>query len=392
VNLGKAFTIAVSSLRRLFRDRSNLFFVLIFPLLLVLLIGTLFGGGFTPAVGLVAPPGDDDPFAADFVGRLEDAEGIDIVRYDTQDDLLGAVERGTVQAGVVVPDGYGDDLESGEQVEVGFIARPSGFSAQLQSTVAGAVGPQSAQVRAARFATEEGGGDFDENLDRVRELQDAAPVVGVETTSIGEELFPSTLGRFDLGASSQLLLFMFVTALAGSAVLIQSRKLGVARRMLSTPTSMGTVLLGEGGGRYSVVLFQGVYIMLATRLLFGVDWGDPVGAVLIMLLFALVGAGAAMLIGATFQNDQQAAGIGIVLALSLGALGGSMTPLELFSPTMQRIAHLTPHAWAQDAFAELVRENGTVVDILPELAVLAGMAAVLLVLATFQLRRALTAG
>ena len=73
--------------------------------------------------------------------------------------------------------------------------------------------------------------------------------------------------------------------------------------------------------------------------------------------------------------------------LGLGlALGGCMLPIELFSPTLQTVAHFTPHAWGLDAFAELVRNNGTIVDILPELGVLLGFAAVLLTLATWRLR------
>jgi ABC-2 type transport system permease protein len=57
---------------------------------------------------------------------------------------------------------------------------------------------------------------------------------------------------------------------------------------------------------------------------------------------------------------------------------------------MTRVAHLTPHAWALDGFAELVREDGTVMDILPELGVLAVYAAILLVLAGWRLRTVLT--
>jgi ABC-2 type transport system permease protein len=67
-----------------------------------------------------------------------------------------------------------------------------------------------------------------------------------------------------------------------------------------------------------------------------------------------------------------------------------MFPIELFSPTMQQVAHLTPHAWALDGFAELVRRDGTIVDILPELGVLLAFAVVLITLATWRLRVVLT--
>ncbi|MET0697848.1 MAG: ABC transporter permease, partial [Acidimicrobiia bacterium] len=76
--------------------------------------------------------------------------------------------------------------------------------------------------------------------------------------------------------------------------------------------------------------------------------------------------------------------------LGLAALGGCMLPIELFSPAMTRVAHLTPHAWALDGFAELVRRDGTVADILPELGVLVVYATVLLLLASWRLRAVLT--
>jgi ABC-2 type transport system permease protein len=78
-----------------------------------------------------------------------------------------------------------------------------------------------------------------------------------------------------------------------------------------------------------------------------------------------------------------------MLSIGLGALGGCMLPLELFSPTMQTVAHITPHAWALDGYAELLRRGGTTIDILPELGVLVAYAAVLFALAAWRLRVAI---
>jgi ABC-2 type transport system permease protein len=71
----------------------------------------------------------------------------------------------------------------------------------------------------------------------------------------------------------------------------------------------------------------------------------------------------------------------------MAALGGCMVPLEIFPDTLRTIAHFTPHAWGYDAFAEIQRHDGTIVDVLPQLGVLAGMAAVLLLLGAWLLRR-----
>ena len=45
----KVFAIAATNLRRLFRQPATIFFVIIFPWLLILLLGATFSGGFHAA-------------------------------------------------------------------------------------------------------------------------------------------------------------------------------------------------------------------------------------------------------------------------------------------------------------------------------------------------------
>lgn len=384
----KILAIGWTNVRRMLRERSNIFFVFIFPIAIILLIGAQFGGGVAPAVGI--HPADEDQLATRVVEELTAEEQIDVLLYETAEQLTSAVERGNLQAGVLLPAGMDSAAASGEVIGIEYIARPGGLGFQLQAVVGAAVSRVMTPVAAAQFASEEVGSTFDEALGVAIGMAPEESGITVEASAVGESLFPSTLGQFDLGAAQQLVLFVFLTALAGSAALILSRKLGISSRMLSTPTSMGSVVIGEASGRWGTAMVQGLYIMAATFLLFRVNWGDPLGAFLVLVMFAAVGAGAGLLMGAVFSNDQQAGGIGVILSIGLAALGGSMLPSELFSDTMQKVAHITPHAWALDAFAELVRHNGTTVDILTELGVLATYAAVLLMLATWRLRVVLT--
>ena len=384
----KALTIGWINLQRMLRERSNIFFVFIFPLALVLLIGVQFGGGFEPRLGVHDL--DDGVVSDAIIQEMETAGGVEIVAFETIEEVVEAVEQGTIQAGVSIPVISTEDLASDSILEIGFVSRPDGFGAELQAFVGSAVSTVLSPVGAARFASDEMDVSFDVSLVSAQSLVGASEPVTVATTTVGEAVFPSTLGQFDLGASSQLVLFVFLTAMAGSSALILTRQLGISKRMLSTPTSIGTIVTGEALGRFGTAILQGLYIIVLTLVMFSVNWGDPIGALLILIALSAVGAGAGMLLGATFKNDQQAGGVAVVLSLGLAALGGAMFPLDLFSPAMQRLAHITPHAWALDGFAELVRRDGTVADILPELGVLAVYAVVLLSLAAWRLRVAIT--
>jgi ABC-2 type transport system permease protein len=305
---------------------------------------------------------------------------------------VDAVQRGLVDGTVVLPVGFDATLRSGGVAEVEFVARPDQTALLLREAVLEVVSDQSRPIQAARFVEAQGIAGFDDALPTATVVSAAAERVTVLFREAGDPLFENVdqLGQFDIGASQELVLFMFLTSLAGSAALIQTRQLGVARRMLSTPTSSAAILGGETAGRYSVALTQGLYIMIGTLLIFRVDWGDPIGAPAVVVVFALVSTGAAMLMGALFSNDQQAGGLGVLLGLGLAAFGGAMVPVEVFPQSLQTLAKVTPHAWAIDAFAELVRRDGTIVDILPQLGVLLVFAAVFLVLATWRLQRVLT--
>jgi linearmycin/streptolysin S transport system permease protein len=150
-----------------------------------------------------------------------------------------------------------------------------------------------------------------------------------------------------------------------------------------------TVLLGEGFGRFLVAALQGMFILGAAALLFGVDWGDPLGAAAVVLLFSLVSTGAALLFGAVLPNEQQAGAL-VPFGLALAALGGCMVPLQVFPQTIRTIAHATPHAWANDAFEKLIAEGAHVNQIVPQLLALAGFALVLLAVGAIGLRRSLS--
>jgi ABC-2 type transport system permease protein len=260
--------------------------------------------------------------------------------------------------------------------------------APVRSAVTAAVAGQAASLKAARFAAGTTGVPFDTALATARQLAPGEQPVRVAATTVGgrEDALPS---GFNYTAPANLVLFVFITSLAGAAALIESRRLGVSRRMLATPTTVTTILAGEALSRFTLALLQGLIIFGVGWLVFGVDWGDPPAALLLVVIFALVGTGVGMLLGSVLNNAEQATSIGPPVGIALGMLGGCMWPLEIVPAPMRAVGHLFPHAWAMDGFIALIARGENVAGIALQLAVLLGFAVVLLALATWRLRRAL---
>ncbi len=380
--------IAGVNLRRTVRDRTNLFFLVLFPLLLILVLGLAFGGETSPRLGVVST--GSGPLAARLVDDLGSGEGVEVTRYDDRAEVVDAVEQGRLEGALVVPADYDTALRAGRDVTLDYVSGADRTAQQVGTIVASVVDQQAARVTVARELQDEVGGGLDAAVTLTDATAAEVPDIAVTTSTAGEALFPEDLGRFDLGASGQLLLFIFVTSMTASAALIESRKLGVSRRMFATPTSVRSIVAGEALGRVAIAVLQGAIIMVGSALLFGVSWGSPVAAVLLMLAFAVTAGGAGMLMGALASSTEQAIALGLLLALGMGALGGSMMPLEFFSSTMLVVAHLTPHAWAADGFAELVRHDGGLTDVVPQIGVLLAYGTVLFAAASWGLRRSIT--
>jgi len=125
----RALAIAGVNVRRMLRDRSNVFFVFVFPMLLILVLGVSFGRGFEPRIGVVAA--DPGALGRDLVRTLEEMPDVDVARYDSVDDLRTSVERGQLEAGVVVPEGYDGAIRAGRDAEVRYLARQGELGLQL---------------------------------------------------------------------------------------------------------------------------------------------------------------------------------------------------------------------------------------------------------------------
>ena len=385
MNIRAALAIAAANLRRLSRDKVGAFFVFVFPFLIILALGAAFGTGFTPKVGVVTP--SSGLLGDDLRARLEATDGISVQIYTDTEAMRTAIERGQLEGGLVIPPGYDERIRSGDAAVVDFIARPTATQ-ELRFAVAAVVDGQNTEVRAARFAVEEGvAPSFEEAYARARSAAEVVPAVEVSARTAGGD---KNINTFGTGAAQELILFVFLTSLSASSMLIETRRLGVTRRMLAAPIGVRTIVVGEALGRFAIALVQGALIIVGSRFLFGVDWGNETTTVIVVFLFALAATGAAMLLGSVLQNASQAGAMGVFIGLVLAAIGGCMVPLEIFPPAMRTIAHFFPHAWAIDSLRESITRGATPTEVAGSLAVLAAYAVALLSVATVLLRRTIT--
>ena len=383
----KPLAIVGANVRRLLRTPYNLVVIGLGPLALIFLLGSAFGSGATTHVEVIAP---HTRYAEHLLRTLSHQQALSVQRAGSEHDLHQAIEYGDVEAGVIVPANYDRILLAGRRIQIHYYAQHGINGQQVSQIVQSAVTEESNEVVAANLLKRERGMPFNAGFARVQRTVARLPKVTVRTVEPNGKRFPKSLPRFTAGAASQLFLFVFIISLVNSAALIETRRLGIARRMLVSPTTVRTVIFGEALGRFVLAAIQAVLIVVVSQLLFGVAWGDGPAVAAVTVTFCFAAAGFAMLLGSILATEQQALAVALLVGTALAAIGGSMVPLIFFPPIMRDLSHIAPHAWGNEAMIKLLKEGDGLVDVLPQVGALIAFAVATFSLAVWRLRHELT--
>lgn len=331
------------------RDRTSFFFMLVLPIAIIVIIGASFGGPTTVEIGVV----NEGPRADEVSAALAAQDDVEVERLSLEQARAG-IRRFDLEAAVVVNSDGTYGLLTNEASGGGFAARST-----IQRV-----------------------------LDRLESGVAADAPIGITVQSVGEARFASQ-GSFALTSAQNVVLFTFITSLTAAVLLVRARENGVLRRALTAPVSAMSIVVGIGVGWVVLALVQTAIIIAVGALGFGVDWGDPLAATVLVVTFALVGAGAGLLLGSALDSENTAGAASAPVALVLAAIGGCMVPVEVFPDSIRTVSKATPHYWALESWKELMFDGAGLGNIAPQLGVLIGFAVVLLAASSVVLRRSL---
>jgi ABC-type Na+ efflux pump permease subunit len=161
---------------------------------------------------------------------------------------------------------------------------------------------------------------------------------------------------FEQAIPGILVMFTLLVLLtSGASMLTVERNEGLLRRLASAPISRTEVVSGKWLGRMALATVQvGVALAFGT-FLFNMNWGPDLAMIALVLAgWAAFCASAGLLLGSLASTEGQAAGLGVLTANVLAALGGCWWPIEVTPEWMQFIQKLVPTGWTMDALHRLI--------------------------------------
>ena len=360
--LRDAWFIAHKGLQYNLRERETLLWLFVMPIVFFYFIGTItsgFGGrGDAKDRLAVQMPGDAGFLGAEIVRRLE-AAGYEVVHPQAPGALNSSMRR------LVIPPGFTRAALAGERPVVHFTRTEAGLGQQYdQVRVGRAVYSVLADLAACSAAGAE------PTPEAFRRLAEMPRALRLDVQAGGKRKVVPT--GFEQAIPGTMVMFTLLVLLtSGTAGIVYERRLGVLRRLASTPISRGAIVLGKWCGRLAMSLVQIGFAMITGTVLFGMRWGPDLPMILLVLLgWGGLCASLALLLGSLAETEGQAIGIGVLASNALAALGGCWWPIEVTPAWMQTLAWLLPTGWAMDALHRLISFQAGAASALPHTALL----------------------
>ncbi|MCI0574926.1 MAG: ABC transporter permease [Chloroflexi bacterium] len=400
--LATIINIARLHLRLTFNRPSIFVSYILMPILFTFLIGQALAddGNAEPVILSVKVANHDNgELGAALIERLATEPALSVQEVDQQAGVA-AVEGSEAVALLIIPADFSQSLATG--ITLDFYVDPAAIAQArtVERIVLAKAGELGGALATASFSAgvAERLGLFDAGVDRDAYLAEGidlalaawqSPPVSVSAQAetplaTPEDAIPTGVNQSSPG---MLVMFAMFLMLGGAAVLLFEREMGTLRRLLVAPISRVSILLGKTLGIYLSGVFQVAILIVASLLLFDVQWDrSPLALALMVLSFAFAVTGLSMAMAAWARTAAQVNSLNTLIVLSVAALGGAWWPLEIVPSWMQTVGHLTPVAWAMDGFHDIITRGLDVTAVLAEVGILLGFGFVFLLLGLLRFR------
>ncbi len=148
-------------------------------------------------------------------------------------------------------------------------------------------------------------------------------------------------------------LFLFFTVQFGVLSLMEEREVGTLSRILVAPIRPAAVVLGKMASALMIGLTTMIVLVVATALIIGAEWGDPLAVAVLVLAGVLVAIALSVLVASAARTSEQAGAYATIAAMVLGLLGGVFFPISDAPAFLEAFSYASPHRWLLDGFRDV---------------------------------------
>ncbi|MDO5852436.1 MAG: ABC transporter permease [Methanobacteriaceae archaeon] len=329
----KIFDLTKNGLKFVVRDKKNLFFLLLFPAIFMLVFGFAFGGTNTDTstynIGILNLDdgmyvnGENHMLSEDLIKVIQDAKHennevklFNVTILHNESEVNNLIQSESVTAAIIIPDNFSKNIYSSRLSTVD--------NASSIITIKG--NPNSMSYGVSEGVLSGIISKYSQNMEE-QILGSSTRLVTINTETIGET---SDYDTFDFQAPGIIVfaVLMIVTIVAAN-ISIESENGTLKRLKLSKMTSIDYIM----GNLIPWMLISGiqVIILLLVAILIGFTWQGGFNSIVLAVITAVIGSissvALALIIVSLTKSSNQATNLGVLFAVPLSFLVGSFFEL-----------------------------------------------------------------
>lgn len=369
-------SIALKEIKRETRNRWTLVFMLAFPIVLILILGTALSNAFsgTAQVGdirvLVKDQGANPALTQAFGAFAKETAGMGLSfePLTTEADGRKEVEKGR----------YDEYVELGEQ---GISLYLSGRDAIQSNVVQGMLTAFAEQYNAIlaieKNAPGQAAGALDAGAANAREY--------IKETSIAADRQPGSLDYYALAMTSMIALWSSISA---SRLISGEIRQGTGTRLAASPVGKGEIFAGKVLGSLVINMLCVLILILFSKFAFQAYWGEhPVPVLAVLGSEVVMGVSLGLAVSYVLK-DAATQGVLLIITQVAAFFGGAYFPMGMDEDLglIGYAAALSPVRWANVAITRIIY-NDQVSAMWPVVALNLSLAVALLAVAAWMMRR-----
>ena len=387
MSIKRAITIARRVIRQLSRDRRTIALLFIGPMVALTLGAILFRaeparvpvGVVNHDQGLTIPVSGEINLANRIVEELAASDTLEVIALG-QDAIQERLSDGTVQAVIVFAQDFTSAFVQSRQAVLDLRLEGSNPTRSMATSA------QVAQAATKALAGLAGAGLASGAAAGAAPSAGAAQPVKLETTYLfgGQEF-----DTMDYIAPVYIaLLAMFFVFLLACVAFLRERSQGTMERLAATPATRVEIVLGYMSGLVIFAIIQVAVILLFTVWVLNIHYQGSLALLfLIIALLAVVGVTMGILASAFARNEFQVLQFIPLVIIPQALLGGTFWAVADMPAYLRPLVYTMPLYYANSAMRDVMLKGWGLAEIWPNLAVLVGMTAVLIVISARMMRR-----
>lgn len=345
------FKLVQADIKMTLREREALFWMFLFPIIMMLILGFVFGrsGEITLKVGVVDL--DNSPISQAIVEALEEIDAIEMVEGKEKEELdeLNDGERNAV---LILQEGLGEEVMAG---------RPGEASLYVDKS----------DVNTAQVASQAVRGIVDKIVQRMAGIPE---LVSVSERSVDAESF-DYLDFMVPGILAMTLMFAGLMGL--NQEFATYREKGILRRIKVSPLPLSRFIGSAITSTLVFAIVQAIVLLLVGVLAFKIHIK---GNYLYMAILVLIGSASFLALGFLISSISRTAKgaqlAGAAIAMPMMFLAGIFFPIEFMPTALAVIARCLPLYYFGEGLRQVMIKGVSLAAVWLDLVVLVGMGGV----------------